>query len=56
MCSCLLVLNYLSELPSQHIIKSLTVENIAYEVFSPFAAAFEQIRKVKLATLSLYAF
>jgi hypothetical protein len=30
----------------QHIFKSLTVENIAYEVFSPFASTFEEIRKV----------
>jgi hypothetical protein len=35
----------------QHITKSLTVENIAYEVFSPFAAAFETIRKVDFCLL-----
>lgn len=28
--------------------KSLTVENIAYEIFSHFTAAFEDIRKVRL--------
>ncbi|KAG5726868.1 hypothetical protein E4T56_gene1122 [Termitomyces sp. T112] len=33
---------------SQHIVKSLTVENIAYEIFTPFAAAFEDIRKVQV--------
>ncbi|KXN88178.1 hypothetical protein AN958_07637 [Leucoagaricus sp. SymC.cos] len=32
----------------QHIFKSLTVENIAYEVFSPFASTFEEIRKVEI--------
>ncbi|KAJ3541320.1 hypothetical protein NMY22_g3936 [Coprinellus aureogranulatus] len=31
----------------QHIFKSLTVDNIAYEVFSPFAAVFEEIRKAR---------
>lgn len=31
---------------NQHIEKSLTVQNIAYEVFSPFSAAFADIRKV----------
>jgi len=30
----------------QHVFQSLTVENIAYEVFSPFASIFEEIRKV----------
>lgn len=38
----------LKERASQHIIKSLTVENIAYEVFSAFAAAFVDIRKVQV--------
>ncbi|EKM79382.1 hypothetical protein AGABI1DRAFT_128536 [Agaricus bisporus var. burnettii JB137-S8] len=33
---------------AQHIFKSLTVENIAYEVFSPFASTFEEIRKVEI--------
>ncbi|KAG6813582.1 hypothetical protein H0H92_009626 [Tricholoma furcatifolium] len=33
---------------SQHIVKSLTVENIAYEVFSPFASAFDDIRKIQV--------
>ncbi|TEB39742.1 hypothetical protein FA13DRAFT_1619132 [Coprinellus micaceus] len=35
----------LKERASKHIFKSLTVDNIAYEVFSPFAAVFEEIRK-----------
>lgn len=30
----------------QHVEKSLTVQNIAYEVFSPFSAAFADVRKV----------
>ncbi|KAF9454777.1 hypothetical protein P691DRAFT_826991 [Macrolepiota fuliginosa MF-IS2] len=34
---------------AQHITKSLTIENIAYEVFSPFASTFEEIRKVEVA-------
>ncbi|KAF8964175.1 hypothetical protein BDZ97DRAFT_1904491 [Flammula alnicola] len=38
----------LKERAAQHITKSLTVENIAYEVFSPFAAAFDAIRKVEI--------
>ncbi|KAF8158296.1 hypothetical protein B0H34DRAFT_708202 [Crassisporium funariophilum] len=38
----------LKERAAQHILKSLTVENIAYEVFSPFAATFEAIRKVEI--------
>ncbi|KAG6841703.1 hypothetical protein C0991_007975 [Blastosporella zonata] len=33
---------------SQHIVKSLTVDNIAYEIFTPFAAAFNDIRKVQV--------
>lgn len=32
----------------QHINKSLTAENIAYEVFSDFSAAFEDVRKVEV--------
>ncbi|KAI0916772.1 hypothetical protein AcW2_007078 [Taiwanofungus camphoratus] len=32
----------------QHIIKSLTVDNVAYEVFSTFSAAFEDVRKVQV--------
>jgi len=32
----------------QHIIKSLTVDNVAYEVFSDFSAAFEDVRKVEV--------
>ncbi|KAF8895441.1 hypothetical protein BD779DRAFT_1499579 [Infundibulicybe gibba] len=38
----------LKERASQHIFKSLTVDNIAYEVFSPFAATFDEIRKVQV--------
>ncbi|KAF8798781.1 hypothetical protein BYT27DRAFT_7202475 [Phlegmacium glaucopus] len=41
-------LHELKERAAQHIIKSLTVENIAYEIFSPFAAAFEEVRKVEI--------
>ncbi|KAF9468617.1 hypothetical protein BDZ94DRAFT_1153659 [Collybia nuda] len=41
-------LHELKERASQHIIKSLSVHNIAYEVFSPFAAAFEEIRKIQV--------
>ena len=29
----------------QHIVKSLTVTNVAYEVFSSFSATFEDVRK-----------
>lgn len=32
----------------QFIIKSLTVENVPYEVFSTFSAAFEEVRKVQI--------
>ncbi|KAH9925561.1 uncharacterized protein B0H18DRAFT_1008984 [Fomitopsis serialis] len=32
----------------QHIVKSLTVGNVAYEVFSTFSAAFEDVRKVQV--------
>ncbi|KAL4261729.1 MATH domain-containing protein [Pleurotus pulmonarius] len=38
----------LKERASQHIYKSLTADNIAYEVFSPFAAAFDDIRKFEV--------
>ncbi|KAF5315056.1 hypothetical protein D9619_007334 [Psilocybe cf. subviscida] len=41
-------LSELKEKAEKFITKSLTVENIAYEVFSPFAAAFESIRKVEI--------
>ncbi|KAF8073868.1 hypothetical protein FPV67DRAFT_1479610 [Lyophyllum atratum] len=41
-------LRELKERASQHIFKSLTVDNIAYEVFSPFAAAFDEIRQVQV--------
>ncbi|TFK40638.1 hypothetical protein BDQ12DRAFT_461756 [Crucibulum laeve] len=38
----------LKERAAKHIFKSLTVDNIAYEVFSPFSAAFDEIRKVEV--------
>ncbi|KAI6030871.1 hypothetical protein F5J12DRAFT_803519 [Pisolithus orientalis] len=38
----------LKERASQHIQKSLSVENIPYEVFSPFSATFPDIRKVQV--------
>ncbi|KAI6129990.1 hypothetical protein EDD17DRAFT_1176409 [Pisolithus thermaeus] len=38
----------LKERASQHIQKSLSVENIPYEVFSPFSAMFPDIRKVQV--------
>lgn len=41
-------LGELKERAAQHIFKSLTVDNIALEVFSPFAAAFDEIRKVEI--------
>jgi len=41
-------LRELKERASQHIFKSLTVDNIAYEVFSPFAATFDEIRQVQV--------
>ena len=31
----------------QFIIKSLTVENVPYEVFSTFSTAYEEVRKVE---------
>ncbi|OJT12800.1 hypothetical protein TRAPUB_10635 [Trametes pubescens] len=33
----------------RHIVKSLTVENVAVEAFSAFSAAFEDVRKVQIA-------
>ncbi|KAI0769841.1 hypothetical protein C8Q74DRAFT_1201937 [Fomes fomentarius] len=33
----------------QHIIKSLTVDNVVHEAFSAFSAAFEDVRKVQVA-------
>ncbi|KAI0726225.1 hypothetical protein C8Q72DRAFT_847350 [Fomitopsis betulina] len=33
----------------QHIVRSLTVANVAYEVFSTFSAAFEDVRKVQVS-------
>ncbi|KAF8236340.1 hypothetical protein L208DRAFT_1422001 [Tricholoma matsutake] len=41
-------LRELKERASQHILKSLTVDNIAYEVFSPFAAKFDEIQQVQV--------
>ncbi|KAJ3513573.1 hypothetical protein NLJ89_g2872 [Agrocybe chaxingu] len=41
-------LSELKERAAQHIIKSLTVDNIAFEIFSPFAAKFESIRKIEV--------
>lgn len=38
----------------RHIVKSLTVENVAVEAFSAFSAAFEDVRKVRLV-LSAYS-
>ncbi|KAJ3535861.1 hypothetical protein NM688_g6921 [Phlebia brevispora] len=38
----------LKERAFQHIIKSLTVENVAYETFSHFSAAFDDVRKVEI--------
>ncbi|KAJ8691450.1 hypothetical protein PTI98_011019 [Pleurotus ostreatus] len=38
----------LKERASQHICKSLTADNIAYEVFSPFAASFDDIRRFEV--------
>ncbi|KAI0669174.1 hypothetical protein C8Q78DRAFT_1042001 [Trametes maxima] len=39
----------LKERAFQHIIKSLTVHNVANEAFSAFSAAFEDVRKVEIA-------
>ncbi|KAK2465199.1 hypothetical protein APHAL10511_002553 [Amanita phalloides] len=36
----------LKDRAAQHIFRSLTVDNIAYEVFSPFSATYDEIRKV----------
>ncbi|KAJ8519000.1 hypothetical protein ONZ45_g3995 [Pleurotus djamor] len=41
-------LKELKERAADQILKSLTVENIAHEVFSPFAATFDDIRKVEV--------
>ncbi|GJE88540.1 MATH domain-containing protein [Phanerochaete sordida] len=41
-------LQELKERAFQHIIKSLSVDNVAYEVFSDFSAAFEDVRKVEV--------
>ena len=37
----------MKELAFQYITKSLTTDNVAYEVFSDFSAAFEDVRKVR---------
>ncbi|KAI0084787.1 hypothetical protein BDY19DRAFT_1077254 [Irpex rosettiformis] len=42
-------LQELKERAFQHIVKSLTVDNVAYEVFSDFSAAFEDVRKIEVA-------
>ncbi|KAG2112321.1 uncharacterized protein F5147DRAFT_81048 [Suillus discolor] len=39
----------LKERAYQHIQKSLTVDNIPYEVFSPFSATFSDVRKVQVS-------
>ncbi|KIJ62629.1 hypothetical protein HYDPIDRAFT_182673 [Hydnomerulius pinastri MD-312] len=39
----------LKERAYQHIQKSLSVENIPYEVFSPFSATFADVRKVQVS-------
>ncbi|KAF6757529.1 hypothetical protein DFP72DRAFT_891381 [Ephemerocybe angulata] len=38
----------LKDRAAKHIFKALNVNNIAYEVFSPFAATFEEVRKVEM--------
>jgi len=38
----------LRERAYQHIQKSLTVENIPFEVFSPFSATFAEVRKIQV--------
>jgi len=37
----------------QHITKSLTIENVPYEVFSTFSATFETVRKVRAGSVSV---
>ncbi|EIM86087.1 uncharacterized protein STEHIDRAFT_147607 [Stereum hirsutum FP-91666 SS1] len=41
-------LRELKERAFQHVIRSLTVENVPYEVFSNFSATFESVRKVEV--------
>ena len=41
----------LKERAFQHIVKSLTVDNVTYEVFSAFSVAFEDVRKIELGFL-----
>ncbi|KZT09315.1 uncharacterized protein LAESUDRAFT_723049 [Laetiporus sulphureus 93-53] len=41
-------LQELKQRARDYIVKSLTVDNVAYEVFSTFSAAFEEIRKVEV--------
>lgn len=41
-------MSHLKERAFQHVVKSLTTSNIAYEVFSPFSAAYEEVRRVEV--------
>ncbi|KAL1743607.1 hypothetical protein HDZ31DRAFT_64858 [Schizophyllum fasciatum] len=41
-------LDELRERACRHIMRGLCVDNIAYEVFSPFAATFDEIRKLQV--------
>ncbi|TRM63990.1 hypothetical protein BD626DRAFT_263869 [Schizophyllum amplum] len=41
-------LDELRERACRHIMRGLNVDNIAYEVFSPFAATFDEIRKLQV--------
>ena len=40
-------LQELKERAFQHIVKSLTVDNVVHEAFSAFSVAFEDVRKVR---------
>ena len=44
-------LQELKERAFQHIVKSLTVDNVTHEVFSAFSVAFEDVRRVELGYL-----
>lgn len=46
-------LQELKERAFQHIIRSLTVNNVAYEVFSDFSSAFDDVRKVRYRKTSI---
>ena len=50
-CTAELELQDLKDRAFQHIVKSLTVENVAHEAFSAFSAAFEDVRKVRACCL-----